>query len=451
MRFSDLITVALRNLWRQKMRSILTILSVMVGAFLIAIMMSVGQGLEEFLTSQVTTFTNEKTISVSKNSGAGGLFSFSGGPTEYNESTSNVNFSDTTQLLETRYLDKDDIEKIKKIDGVKDAGFQIIISADYIQLDQKDAKKFNISIFGFPATLAEDVTYYDVDYDLFDEKYYIVLSGDYAEVWGITNDEIVGKTVFIQVPMDIQQQNNGQDRKIFEFVVAGVTEKSLIGRTGMIGTDAAYEIGAYRKGITAEQYADQLKEVGIDVEVESEDRIESVVAELEDMGYRALTFEDAIGQIGAIFDIIGYILSGFGGIALFVASIGIANTLLMAIYERTREIGVMLAVGAKEVFIGIMFTIEGALLGFIGGILGVLASWGFGILANNVLHSGIVIGETEILPAYLADYPTFNVSILTPTLVGFVIVITTVVAWVASLYPAWKASQLDPIKALRHD
>ncbi|MFH1547597.1 MAG: FtsX-like permease family protein [bacterium] len=452
MRFWDLITVALRNLWRQKMRSLLTILSVMVGAFLIAIMMSVGTGLEEFLLSQVTTFSNEKTIAVSADFAFGDMFGFGSAPQEYVETDSQSdNFSDSSQMLEERLLSKDDLEKIKDIDGVKDAGFQIIISSDYAQLEGEESKKLNINVYGYPNSIGENIRFYDVDNDLLDEKYSLVISGDYAGSWGITNDEIVGKKIDIHVTQEVTDPRIEPEGKIFEFVVAGVTEKSLVGQMGMIGTDAAYDIGAYVKGITVEEYADQLKEFEIGVQVERADLVEEVDKKIEELGYRGYTFDETVGQIGTVFDIIGYVLSGFGGIALFVASIGIANTLLMAIYERTREIGVMLAVGAKKVFIGIMFTFEGALLGFIGGVFGLLVSWGFGRLADSILHNGINIGGNEILPAYLADYPTFNVSILTPTLIGFVIITTTVVAWMASLYPAWKAARLDPITALRHD
>ncbi len=450
MRFWDVITVSLRNLWRQKMRSLLTILSVIVGAFLITIMLSVGQGLEDFLLSQVTTFSSEESISVSKKLGMAGMFGIGGEPQEYEETEQN-DFTDSSQMFEQRLLGQDDLEKVRNVDGVKDAGFQIIISSDYIQLLEEDSKKFNINLYGFPPALSQNVKYFDVDYDLLDEENSIVLSGDYAESWDLSNDEIVGKNINIQISKEIQVPGSSEETKLFDFVVAGVTEKSLVGQMGMIGTDTAYEIGAYRKGISVEEYEDQLKEFEIAVLVESADFVDEVDKDLEELDYRSITLEEAIGQIGVVFDIIGYVLSGFGGIALFVASIGIANTLLMAIYERTKEIGVMMAVGAKRVFIGIMFTFEGALLGFIGGIFGLLASWGFGRLANTVLHNGIMFGDTQVLEAYLADYPTFDVSIISSSLVGLVIVTTTMVAWIASLYPAWKASRLDPITALRHD
>ncbi|MHA1691987.1 MAG: ABC transporter permease [Candidatus Heimdallarchaeaceae archaeon] len=432
------------------MRSLLTILSIVVGAFLISIMMSVGQGLEEFLLSQVTTFSGEESISVSQEMGMLGMLGIGGSPQEYEETDQN-DFADSSEMIEQRLLDKEDLKKIKNIDGVKDAGFQIIIQSDFIQIDGEDSKKFNINLYGFPSALTQNIRYYDVDYDLLGEENSIVLSGDFAESWDFTNDKMVGKNVEIQISKETQIPGSEAESKLFSFIVAGVTEKSLIGQMGMIGTNSSYEIGAYRKGITVEQYGDQLEEFEIAVLVENVDLVDEVDKAIEELEYRSITLDEAIGQIGTVFDIIGYVLSGFGGIALFVASIGIANTLLMAIYERTREIGVMMAVGAKKVFIGIMFTFEGALLGFMGGILGLLASWGFGRISNNVLHNGIMIGENQILDAYLADYPTFDVSIITPWLAGFVIITTTVVAWVASIYPAWKASNLDPIKALRHD
>ena len=172
---------------------------------------------------------------------------------------------------------------------------------------------------------------------------------------------------------------------------------------------------------------------------------------IEDCGYISTTYDEAIGQIGIVFDVINAVLSSFGGIALIVASIGIVNTLLMAIYERTREIGIMKAVGATRMNIGTMFTAEAVSLGFFGGLLGLCFSWGVGRLANYILHNGIVFGGCEIMSAYLADYPGFDVSVFSIETVLLVLAVTTIVSFVAGLYPSWQASRLDPIEALRHD
>lgn len=450
MRFIDLITVSLRNLWRQRMRTLLTVVSIMVGAFLISTMMSVGNGLESFMISQVTTFSSERNISVRADRNIGEAFGFGEGSQEYEEG-GDAKFTNPAEAFAENLLTSDDLNDIKNIDGVEEAAFQNIVSVDYIRLTEEDNKKLQITVYGFPDYLKENADYYDVDEDLLEEPNSIVVTGDFAEGWDISNDDVVGKEVFIQATQQSEIPTLESVTKEFKFVIAGVTEKSLISGFGMVSEEAAYEMGAFIKGLTVEEYEDQLEEFEIIVIASSEDVVDDVDKVIEDLGYQSYTHEESLGQIGVVFDVINYVLSGFGGIALFVASIGIINTLLMAIYERTREIGVMMAVGAKRVFVGLMFTIEGALLGFFGGVLGVLSGWGFGRLADNILHNGITIGDNQVLDAFLADYPTFNVSDFTPWLVGFVVITTTMIAWVASIYPAWRAAMLNPIEALRHD
>ena len=123
-----------------------------------------------------------------------------------------------------------------------------------------------------------------------------------------------------------------------------------------------------------------------------------------------------------------------------MASIGIINTLMMAIYERTREIGVMKAVGATEGTIRLLFTVEGGALGFLGGVIGVSVGFALGMLLN-------IIGSRT----FLSDFPTLNMSVFYPGLIFGVIGLTTAISLLAGLYPASRAAGLDPVEALRYE
>jgi hypothetical protein len=151
--------------------------------------------------------------------------------------------------------------------------------------------------------------------------------------------------------------------------------------------------------------------------------------------------QSAIKQQLAIFNILGLILGGIGGIALVVAAVGVVNTMIMSILERTREIGVMRAVGARRSTVSRLFTLEAALLGFFGGIVGLLVGYGLILIANPLVNSqlksnGITSSNIITMPLWL--------------IVG-VIILTTVIGMLAGVYPARRAARLDPVEALHYE
>jgi ABC-type antimicrobial peptide transport system permease subunit len=131
-----------------------------------------------------------------------------------------------------------------------------------------------------------------------------------------------------------------------------------------------------------------------------------------------------------------------GGIALLVACIGIMNTMIMAIYERTREIGTLKAMGASRGDIRIMFMIEAGLIGFLGGFVGLMLSW---VLGRTLNYGALWFAQQRNLP--LPE----NLFIITPLLAAQALVFATFIGIVAGLYPANHAARLDPLAALRHE
>jgi ABC-type antimicrobial peptide transport system permease subunit len=131
-----------------------------------------------------------------------------------------------------------------------------------------------------------------------------------------------------------------------------------------------------------------------------------------------------------------------GGVALLVATIGIANTMVMAIYERTREIGILKAMGASSGEIRQMFMFEAGFIGFIGGVLGLLLGWLVGL------------GLNQIVPIYLRhrELPVGgDFFVVKFALAVTVILFATFIGLVAGLLPAQRAANLDPLEALRHE
>ncbi len=479
MRLINLFKMSFRNLFRQKMRTSLTIISMMVGAFLIAIMLSVGNGLKQFMISQITLFSNERTIAVRKQVDMGESFGFGFGQgiqeyedEEVNEtgdsakpSTSENNAeakSAAERILEESMLESSDLEKIQNLSGVKEAAFETFVNPEFITLQGDDYKKLKVSFYGVPQGFLEMLTFSAHDPSLLQENNAVVLSEGYAESWGISREDLVGKRIIVHVSrIAVAQESlsdfeiNGvpflEDTKDFEYVVAGVFEKNLFSQIGFVTPGISNELNAYLQNIPVETFEENEKAFEIIVLTDTIESVTKVDMKLDELGYDSTITDEAIGQIGVIFDVISAVLSSFGFVAMFVASIGIANTLLMAIYERTREIGVMKAVGATRLSISMLFSAEALWLGLIGGMLGIGFGYIVGSVANYVLHQGVSIGSFQVIDAFLADYPTFDVSVFSLSSILVVMGVTTGVAFIAGLYPSVRAARLDPIVALRHD
>ena len=163
---------------------------------------------------------------------------------------------------------------------------------------------------------------------------------------------------------------------------------------------------------------------------------------ITDLGFGSFSIVDQLDQIRTIFLIIDSVLGLLGGISLLVASFGIANTMIMSILERTREIGIMKAIGAEDREIRLIFFVEAAVIGFVGGVVGVLLAWGIDGVANRLAYRFILKPQG----ASFIDF--FD---LPPYLWLGAILFALIVSILAALYPASRAARIDPVRALRHD
>ena len=163
---------------------------------------------------------------------------------------------------------------------------------------------------------------------------------------------------------------------------------------------------------------------------------------LTELGFGSFSIVDQLDQIRTVFLIIDSVLGLLGGISLLVASFGIANTMIMSILERTREIGIMKAIGAEDREIKLIFFFEAAVIGLTGGIIGSLAAWGIDGVANRLAYRFVLKPQG----ASFVDF--FS---LPPYLWMGAILFALTVSILAALYPAARAARIDPVRALRHD
>jgi ABC-type antimicrobial peptide transport system permease subunit len=178
------------------------------------------------------------------------------------------------------------------------------------------------------------------------------------------------------------------------------------------------------------------------VRVDDPMQLNEVRARLSELGFGSFSFVDEFKQIRSIFLIINSALALLGGISLLVASLGIANTMLMSTIERTREIGIMKAIGAQEGEIKKIFFVEASVIGLVGGVIGALLAWGVDGIANQLAYR-------FILQPRGVDFLEF--FWLPPYLWLGALALALFVSILAAVYPASRAARVDPVTALRHD
>jgi putative ABC transport system permease protein len=175
--------------------------------------------------------------------------------------------------------------------------------------------------------------------------------------------------------------------------------------------------------------------------VDNPNHVQAVEDAVKKLGFGAFSLFDAARNLQLLFRVFDSFLLIFGSLALAVASLGIVNTLVMAILERRHEIGVLKALGAADRDVRQLFFAEAGVMGLVGGILGVLLGWGLGLLINFGLNRWLVSQGLSPEKVWLVPIG----------LVAFAIGFSVLVSLAAGLYPASRAAKLDPVKALRYE
>jgi ABC-type antimicrobial peptide transport system permease subunit len=189
------------------------------------------------------------------------------------------------------------------------------------------------------------------------------------------------------------------------------------------------------------QLSDKRSYTTVTVKVRRAQDTEAVEKKIKDMGFSAFSIADLLESQKKAFILLDLMLGLIGSIALTVASLGIVNTMVMSILERTREIGVMKAIGGDDADVRRIFLIEASLIGVFGGLFGIALGWAVGRLIN--------IGANYYLQGQ--GVPAANLFLIPWWLMAGAIGFAVVVSLVAGSFPAVRASRLDPIQALRHD
>jgi hypothetical protein len=250
---------------------------------------------------------------------------------------------------------------------------------------------------------------------------------------GQAYDDLVGETANLVITLP------RGETQAFPTTISGVRD-SFGSRTIDLGLAETEAIKAWwfgRPDIVAQDGYDM-----VIVQAENLGAVTAVSEAIEDLQLDAQSLEAILDTANQVLALLQVLLGSVGALALLVAALGVANTMMMAIYERTREIGVLKALGASPGEIRALFTTEAAMIGFIGGVFGLLFGTLLGRLVDWIAHRYLInegvtgVGQLSVVPPWLA--------------IG-ALIFAALIGLLAGLYPAARAARLDPVQALRHE
>ncbi|MCJ1701600.1 ABC transporter permease [Rathayibacter festucae] len=432
MKTVDLIGTAIANTFRSRTRTLLTILAIFVGAFTLTLTNGLGTGINAYIDDTVDGVGASDVMTVSKTSeSATGLGS---GPVEYDpDAVASGAAGPPGQTVVA--LTPADLDTLAGVEGVLDVQAVKSISADYVAAG--DGAKYVIGIGslveGQTVQLAAGAGLDDASTQL-----QAVLPVSYVEPLGFADDAAaVGTTVSIGVT-DAQRTPH-----VVEATIVGVAEESIAGAGGGLVTNDALTDALFTTqsiGVPADQ-VDRFAQASVRFDAAADDeQVTALKDRLADAGYTGTTVEDQLGTIKAVVDGIVLVLNAFAVIALLAASFGIVNTLLMSVQERTREIGLMKAMGMGSGRVFALFSIEAAFIGFLGSAIGALLA-----VAAGTGLSGVLSGSL------LSDLPGLTLIAFDPVSILTMVLVVMVIAFVAGTLPAARAARADPVQSLRYE
>ena len=445
MKFVDLLAMSLKNLSRRKLRTALTVLGVVIGTASIVVMVSLGIGLSELNRELISSYGSLTEITVNN---------------PYN--------GDSTK--DPLYLTDDVVKQMEKLPYV--TGVYPMLQVDVLM--QQGKYTSNVTLNGVPyeylkkIPLGQGTLSYSSDHELkliygnAIIQWFTDAKGNntYWETGELPNVDFMGKPMFVIFDTDTyyQSQNGGED-------APKPPKKYLLKADGVVegGVDD-YNSYAYNVYTRLDLLETQLKRIfkkkaipgqpttkkgkpyryfiynSCSVNVDDIEHVGEVQKKLTDMGFQASSNADWMKQSEQQSNMIQAVLGGIGAVSLFVAAIGIANTMMMSIYERTKEIGIIKVLGCDMKVIRNMFLLESGFIGFMGGIVGLIFSAGISFAINHFLQIGQTMtgmsGNISRIPLWLAAAS-----------VGFAVLI----GMAAGFFPALRAMKLSPLAAIRNE
>jgi putative ABC transport system permease protein len=455
MKAGDLGELALRNLREAVLRSSLTTLGVAVGVASLVAWLSLGIGLQALATKRLSNSGLFDTVIVTQRRAPQ---SMRRGPAE------------SSPARNARPLDDDAKHEFERLPNVVEVYSQVRFPTEV----RYDGNPYSTIVAGIPDSARGNGSFDGMQGSFFsgpnvDEA---ILQIEFAKDLSPQPSSLIGKDLVVRYAerQALPSQTGGspdgahdadaQDPAAGGFSIVPREKKLRI--VGIIETEPAAGFGGFGSGrllipleVASSLRAAQVNDLrdavratngkpayaSLTVRAKSASLVDGIETAIKNMGFGTFSLQDATKSLQVFFRIFDMLLFIFGSLALAVATLGIINTLVMAILERRREIGILKALGAADRDVKQLFFVEASVMGFFGGLLGV----GFGWLVGRAVTFGInVYLKRQSLP------PT-DVFSVPWWLVLLAIVLAVLVSLAAGLYPASRAARLNPVEALRYE
>lgn len=447
MKFRDLSDLAFRNLREAVLRNSLTTLGVAVGVASLVAMLSLGVGLQQLATSRLNRSGLFDSVFVTPKSN---LRRPGGGPP-----------ATRTPEAKARPLDEEARAEISRMPNVIEVYPQIRFYTEV----RFDGKPYATMVAGMPESSKASGAFDGMQGRFFsspsaDEA---ILQVEFAKELSPQTSTLIGKDLVLRYAerQAIPSQVGDPSETSGGFSV--VPKEKHLRVIGVVETEPASGFGGFGNGrlliplslaetlraaqvndlrdILRDTSSDKPTYASLTVRVKSPSLVEATEAKLKDLGFSAFSLLDVSKSLAIFFSVFDLLLGIFGSLALAVATLGIINTLVMAILERRREIGVLKALGAADRDVKELFFVEAGVMGLFGGILGTLLGW--------LIGRTLTLGTNIYL--HRQNLPSVNISSVPWWLVLGGIAFAVLVSLGAGLYPASRAARLDPVQALRYE
>jgi putative ABC transport system permease protein len=429
MRLTDILALARDNLSRARLRTLLTAMGVAIGTAAVITLISVGNGVESFTITRAASFGQLTLMRIEPSTAA-------------------------TRKVAARFhaLTARTVRTVQGFPHVHDIYTYLAMPSLRLSVGSRHVDLPAAAQSPLTTTLTMVGRYAGEGSDG------VLVPDTAAQALGMSPSALIGRRVTLTAGASVCCSSNsggivvlGADRH-FAARVAGVYNASSWAdptRDGKAGAELllASALGARIDGVLHNESATTyLNTQGYDlmyVHTDDARQTSAVADKVRALNYQVFDRSDLLAQVHTVFAILTAGLGGIGGIALLVAGVGIANTMIMTIMERTREIGIMKALGAEPGMVRRMFLVETALVGLIGGLGGIVLST-FGSVVGNAIFRAWLRSQG------VTDAPS-SLSLLSLGLIAGSLALAVAVSLIAGAWPSRRAVQLQPLEALRYE
>ncbi len=458
----DLFELAVRNLRQSKLRNGLTTVGISVGVASLVAMLSLGVGLQQLATRRLAGSGMFDTVFVTSKQDFRGFDREDDQKTEHPENAPVIDEPVRDKMTHLQYVTEVQPE-IRVMGEIISGGQTHFGFVTGLPMSARENEAFdNLQGKFFSGPLAEEVILLNDFAKEIDPKNPKGLIGQevtlrYGEHQALAPDsDSAGRPALSGAADGRSNATSGDDfgfsvvRKTQKLRVVGIIEEEPYGGMRTVSRGRIFLPVDLTEKLNMAQFTDMRSSLRggggktymtLTVRVKDPGKVAHVQEAINKMGFRTFSVLDATKSLRRFFTVLDLFLGIFGSLALAVATLAIINTLVMAVLERRREIGVMKAIGASDGDVKRLFFAEAGAMGFFGGLLGI--ALGFAIGKGINWGTGIYLHRHQL--------PSEAVWILPTWLIGAAIAFSIVVSLLAGLYPASRAAKLDPVQTLKYE